>query len=403
MAAGSWWLPVLMGACGLADPRPHAVASPVTSRAAMLPRCDAGPRPAAVATAVPFGLFSAAPTEFHALRAAGFTMVGPWYVPPPDRALLDAAHTEGLGVVYPLGYPHESWQRAHTIAWDEAQTRAEVGAMVDAVVDHPAIVAWYLGPEELRYWEPAEMAYLRVAAATIHARDPQRRPVLSYQANDRDAQQLAPVVRWLDIAAKGTYVNYAGHREARAWVEWSVEQLADASAHGQRQWLLPEMFEDPAGATDDDIAAWVRHDVLAGLVAGADGVLVYSGWRRPGFTRYDAYLDAYRGVATALGEHGLGAALLHARRCSSRQLRIVDGPSEVQFVAAGRAQTRASVHHVELVDADGHWDVLVNGTADTITVELTPPPGGAWVYGEAIIDGARLRLSPWAVAATHEP
>lgn len=396
-------MPILLGACGLADPHPRAIASAPSARAAALPTCEVIPGAPAAATTVPFGLFSAAPAEFASLAADGFTMVGPWYVPAPDRALLDAAHTAGLGVVFPLGYPHDRWQREHVIAWDDAQTRAEVGAMVDAVVDHPAVVAWYLGPEELRYWKPAELAYLRVAAATIHAHDPQHRPVLSYQANERDAQQLAPVVRWLDIAAKGTYANYSGHRDARAWVTWSVEQLVGASGHGQRQWLLPEMFEDPAGASDGDINAWVHHDVIAGLLAGADAVLVYSGWRRPGFTRYDAYLAGYRGIATALREHGLGAALLHGRRCSSRRLRITDGPREVEFAAAGRSQTRPSVQHVELVDASGHWDVLVNDAAVSITVELTPPPTGAWLLGDAGIEGAHLRLPPWGVAVARAP
>ncbi|MBX7082219.1 MAG: hypothetical protein K1X88_23625 [Nannocystaceae bacterium] len=398
---------VLALACGRVEAT--AVGEPVsTARAsdadAALPRCDALADVPLVPTQVPMGIISAAPSSFAALREAGFTMVGPWYRPAPDRALLDAAADAGLGVVFPVGYPHDRYLAEHTIAWDAARIEAELTAQIAAVADHRAIVAWYLEPEELRYWRPEELAYLRRAVATIHAADPRARPVLGYQPNARDAQQLAPVLAHFDIGSKGAYVGFAGHRDRRAWMRWSVAQLREATPTGRPVWVLTEMFEDPPAGSDVDIAAWVRHDVFASLLAGADGVLVYSGWRRPGFGAYDAYLAAYRDVAHALNHQGLAAVLRGGRRCRSAAARVVDGPDAVALSIAGRAERWPSLQQVELRAGDEHWIWLVNSAAAPIVVEHDALPPGPLAYGHehAARTDAGLWLGPHAVVALRE-
>ncbi|MFO0635327.1 MAG: hypothetical protein U0168_20965 [Nannocystaceae bacterium] len=370
----------------------------------VLPRCDALADAPLARAEVPLGMFSVPPASFAALREAGFTMVGPWYRPAPDRALLDAAAQAGLGVVFPVGYPHDRYLAEHAIDWDTAAIESNLAAQVAAVVDHPAIVAWYLEPEELRYWRDDELAYVRTAVATIHAADPRARPVLGYQPNARDAQQLAPVLAHFDIGSKGAYVGFAGHRDRRAWMRWSVAPLRDATPPGRPVWVLTEMFEDPPAGSDVDIAAWVRHDVFAALLAGADGVLVYSGWRRPGFGSYDAYLAAYREVAGALHKGGLAAVLRGGRRCDGAAARIVDGPASVELALAGRRERWPSLQHVELRAGDEHWIWLVNSAASPIVVELDPPPTAAVAYGHehAARTDAGLWLGPHAVVALRE-
>lgn len=353
--------------------------------------------------AMPFGIYSVPPTMFAELRAAGFTMVGPWYTPAPDRALLDAAKAAGLGVVFPLGYDHARYGKTHAIEWTLDETRTHIAAQLAAVADHPAIVAWYLAPDELRSWKPDEVAYLEAALATIRAND--SRPIVGYQPNDRNATQLDPIVDAFDIAAKGAYVGYAGHRDRRAWVRWSAAELREAAGADKPAWLLPEMFEEPRGEGPIDIDAWVHHDVYAGLLSGADGVLVYSGAPRRGFTSYDAYLAAYREVADELnGARGLGRVLRRATRCRARELTQLDGPREVEIVGAREQLRLASVQHVELADGDAHWSFLINSAAEPVVVRLSPPLHGETVLGRerAQLVDDRVWLSPWAVLVVRE-
>jgi len=340
---------------------------------------------------VPFGLFSPAPAEFAALAASGFTMVGPWYQPELARAALPLAMANGLGVVMTVGYPHERYRDSHAIDWDAATTQRELTAQVRSLAHEPAIAAWYLLPEELHERDSSHLEYLRVATAAIRAADPLGRPILSYSANHRDAGRLAPIVAELDIATKGAYANFAGYRDERAWVRWSIAELE--AAGDKPAWLLPEMFQDPDGADAATIAAWVRHDVYAGLVAGAEGVLVFSGWRRPGFDRYDDYLDAYREVAQELnGAPGLGAVIANGQPCSGEPIEIVGGPREVEIHASGATHTLPALGRLDRVHDGLRWTFLVNSSADALILRAP-----AFVDAVAIV-GAEHRSSPDAFA-----
>lgn len=388
-------------ACGAVAPGPSA-----PSRAGAVVEvgaCDAS-APAVTHGPIPFGIYSPNVADFAALAADGFTMVGPWYQPPPDRALLDAAHANGLGVLFPVGYDNQRYHQAdETITWDEPTLRREIAATIEAVADHPSIVAWYLMPEELRYWRPDELEYQAIAREVIRSTDPLQRPIVGYQPNDRDAEQLAKSMVSYDIAAKGTYVGYSGHAHRRAWVAWSTTALATAAAQ-RPAWVLPEMFEDPPAATIDDIAAWARHDVMLGLLSGADGVLVYSGWRRPGFGAFDAYRSAYGAIARELNGHGGIAAVMMSPHCRAHTLTIERGPLEVVFTAAKRTERWPSVAMFEMIDDGDRWVWLVNSASEAVLVSVAPGFAGEIVSGagSAVVapsdgDATQLWLSPWAV------
>lgn len=370
-----------------------------------MPEITACGQNAALATRgpIPFGIYSPRVEDFAALAADGFTMVGPWYEPPPDRATLDAAAEHGLGVLFPVGYDNQRYRKeGEAIAWDEPTLRRELAAMVEAVADHPAIVAWYLMPEELRYWRPDEVEYQNVAREVIRTSDPLQRPIVGYQPNDRDATQLGASMTAYDIAAKGTYVGYSGHAHRRAWVAWSTNALVVA-AGDRPAWVLPEMFEDPPAATIDDVAAWARHDVMLGLLSGADGVLVYSGWRRPGFGAFDAYRTAYGAIARELNGVGGLAPVLGAPHCRAHTLTVERGPVDVAFTAAERSERWPNVAMFEMVDGGDRWVWLVNSASESVLVAVTPGFTGEIVSGRdaAVVvdadDALRLWLTPWAV------
>lgn len=351
---------------------------------------------------MPFGIYSANASDFAELARNGFTTVGPWYVPAPDRALLDAAAAAGLGVVFPVGDPRGREQGA--FAQTAAATEARIGASVREVVDHPAIVAWYVLPEEVRAWEADELSYVLAATAAVRTADPQRRPVLSYQPNHYDAARLAPVVAHFDIATKGMYANFSGYRDKRAWVPWSVDELETAG--DSPVWVVPEMFEDPPDAGAAIIATWARHDVYAGLVAGARGVLLYSGYRRPNFNRYDDYLTAYKAIARELnGPLALGDVLLSGKACRGDSVEIVAGPTEVEFEASGGMHRLPSLGHLELVHAGARWTWLVNSSAEALTLRATSWTHAAVVSRSADVQhaGTDVHLPPWGVAVLRRP
>ncbi len=346
---------------------------------------------------LPFGIYSASADDFAALARSGFTMVGPWYVPNPDRALLDAAERAGLGVIFPIGDPRGRTNAAFEAT--EAQTRASIGALVRDVADHPAIVAWYLLPEEIRTWNAAEHDYLRTATETIRAHDSRRRPILSYQPNHYDAAALAPVLAHLDVATKGMYANYAGHSDKRAWVRWSVDELEVAS--DAPAWVVPEMFEDPAGADAAAITAWVRHDVHAGLVAGARGVLVYSGFRRRGFSRFDDYLAAYQDVARELnGTLALGDVLLRGTVCPAAPIEVIAGAQDVGFSASGTDVVLPALAHLEIMHGGVRWMWLVNSSPQPLTVRAATLAGAELVSASVAVhhEADAVRLPAWGVA-----
>lgn len=349
------------------------------------------------AVRVPFGLFSPAAAELDALAQSGFTMVGPWYQPDVARAALPQAMQAGLAVVMPVGYPHEQYRDSHEIDWDVATTQRELTDQVRALAHEPAITAWYLLPEELHERDATHLAYLRAATAAIRAADPLGRPILSYNANHRDARRLAPIVAELDIATKGAYANFAGYRDERAWVRWSIDELQ--AAGDKPAWVLPEMFEEPAA--DADVAAWVRHDVYAGLVAGATGVLVFSGWRRPDFERYDEYLRAYRDVANELnGRLGLGAVILRGETCEGAPIEIIAGPAAVEFRASGSMHVLPTLGRLDVVHNGARWTFLVNSSNEMLTVRAPAFAQSELMLGaEYRTDAQTLALPRWGVAA----
>ena len=193
------WSVILVFLWGCSAAAPAPVATPG-------PQCREPPAVEAPLR-VPFGFYSVPREQFSRLADAGVTMVGPYYGPTPSVALLDDAKAMGLGVVYPVGA-------------DEVDA---VGAQVDAVAGHDAVVAWYVLPEELRPWVPAEVEYLDTVRRAVHGSDARRRPLLSYQPNHADRARLVAISTAFDIVSRGLYAGYVGQGERRAWVRAGAE------------------------------------------------------------------------------------------------------------------------------------------------------------------------------------
>lgn len=339
---------------------------------------------------LPFGLYSVPVDRFAALSAAGVTMVGPYYGGGPKPGLLDAAHEHGLGVLYPVGLDDVSTD-------DEA--RGVLEAQVDAVREHPAIVGWYVLPEEVRPWVDAEVEYLAWACSIVRSRDASARPLLSYQPNHRRREELVAASASFDIVTRGLYANFVGAAHERAWVREGASTIAKASTEAQSPWAVLEMFAQPDAADLGRVRAWVRHDVYASLVVGARGVLVFSGWPRAGFEAYGAYLDAYLEVASELnGPESLATPLLRGVPNRDVTIRRVEGPATV---AVGGSEVRSVAWSI-VRDGDTLWAYVVNSAEVAVSLQIQTRCRSEVVLGPPL-DRDVLRLPALGVAVLRAP
>ena len=353
------------------DSEPEAAASPTAAQARD--------------PVIPFGMYSAPTTRLAELAAAGFTLAGPFY--PRELELdpqrLPTAREHGLSTLIPVG-PHRTAKSGDLLRASPRALRDQVARRVEAYAADDTVAGWYLLPEELDGDVATDVAYVELARATIRELDPKSRPILGYQPNVRSVDRLQPVARHLDWVAKGAYVNYTRHRDQRAWVRSSVGDLLAATEPAQVPLAAVEMFQDPPDASPRDIADWVRHDVLLALLSGARGVLVFSGWRRPNFDRYDDYFAAYTRIVAELRGRGIARAAVHGERV---EITASQGPPDIEVALHG-----ATARHPTLSArrADG-VTIVVNSAPRTIACTLDGPPAEL-IAGRATWIGATRRL-----------
>lgn len=360
--------------------------------------------------------------------ANGFSVVGPAYGA-GNEAQSAACDKAGLPHIVQVG-PFDgnvggNWEAASKIPL------AEVGPRTAAnVARHAAsrsVVMWAVQPEELRPWRKDEMAYLKAVCDAIRAADPLRRPIFLYNPNHRDAASLANIVPHVDVVAKGCYANGAGHKDNRAWIRWSVEQMRTAAIRGgpDRQVLvMPELARDPDPADQPHIAAWVRHDVYLGLMSGADGVLLWSLFpRKEVKATWKTWYDAYAACGRELnGERGLAQVFLFGERRDDLRIETVEPRHDYPLGTSARnalestttspGEGKAGTLHpwtaCERQLGAAHHLFLANSMPEPTTFRIAGIPGG--VRAESTFDGRpialpavgqplELRLGPWEVVA----
>ena len=251
----------------------------------------------------------------------GFTIAGPAYR--KQEEVFAQCQAEKMPFIYLVGskidFLGKKGEPPESLNFDAI--RNEIREQVAAVADSDTIYAWYLQPEELRFWIPLEMEYLRVASEAIREADPKKRPIWMYEPNHRNRGSLKKTLPYQGIAGKGAYTNFAGRKNERAWVSWSMEQQRQAIADVNPD-ILPvavlEMFQEPAPEERPLIRSWVRHDSYASLLGGARAMVIFSFSKRKGFGSREAYYNAYVEVAQELnGESALGKVFLQGKEVES--------------------------------------------------------------------------------------
>lgn len=325
------------------------------------------------------------PKSVDATKQRKFTLAGPSYGKGIETLIKQAAEAK-MPVIYSINANYNgSGLKKEDLAAKEIDWNAitdDITRQVKAAAGDKSIAWWYLSPEELRWWYSNEIKYLEVAYKAIKAADPDKRPVWMYSPCHRNDEAMAKEARFQDMVGKGTYTNYAGQKDSRVWVRWSIEQEINAIRLANKKEafpiLVPEMFQEPAAEETAMIPQWVRHDVYLGLVSGAKGVVIFSLWARAKFPSHPVYYEAYCKIAEELnGNDGLGQVFLFGEPKNDIQMKITGGPATVDCkfkVKKLETFTYPAVAFVNLAYNNKRYVIAVNSANSNLTAEFTGFP-----------------------------
>lgn len=318
-----------------------------------------------VGSIFPFGFYAGQSIKSH---NESVTLLGPY----SQEKNIDYAKRNGIKCVYSLGVQRGEIKDLTQIKL--ADIYQLIYQEVKKVVHNSEIAWWYLLPEELRHWNVNEMKYLRTAISAIKKADHLNRPIWMYEPNHRTWKALAKTVKYLDICGKGMYTNYAKQQHNRVWVRWSIEQELKAISYSNPSAIpiaVAEMFSDPEFWQQEVIERWVRHDVYLSLVSGAKGVMVFSGWRRPSFKSFDAYLQAYSKISNELnGPLQLGNVFLFGEKKNDIELRVFGSSPTLTLRYRGEIYQYPSVAMINIDFGELKYLFLVNSSNDPKTISL---------------------------------
>lgn len=329
-----------------------------------------------------FSLYSVVSPQLARMKADGFTCIGPYYGDQTRSEVLKKAHAAGLKCFYRVGKAVPFVRNPKYVMPSEDELREVATQQVKAVCADRSLAIWYVANEELRFWRPDEMRWLRVTTEAIRAADPLKRPIMMYDPNHRTAGALAHTVRYLDFCSKGMYANSAGFKNNRIWIRWSVEQELEAIRRANPR-AVPVavlwMARDPADPQEDRlIPAWTRHDVYLSLVSGAKGIVIWSGWnRRRGFQRtFEKYYEGYASAARELnGPRGLAEVLLFGEARNDLTLDVLSGPAQLVVDYQNQHKVYSPLTTRNVAYGTTRYFFVVNSANEPVRARLTGLPG----------------------------
>lgn len=359
----------------------------------------------------------------------GYTVFGPVYGDEANQLkALAEAKAAGLPFIFKLGLEMNFLAKdgAPAVQMKPNEVRDAIAKQAAAALADPAVCWWYVTPEELRFWTPAEMEYLEAARKAL-AGDPLKRPMWMYEPNNRDAAALSLTGKHQDIMGKGFYCNISGFKDDRVWIRWSAEQeVAALKKLGRKTGLalvMPELAADPEPTEEPLIPVWARHDVYAGLIHGCKGVAIWSLFKRPEVAKtHEVWMTAYATVAKELtGAKALGQVFLFGEARKSLVLTQTEGPATVELAlgkARGEEATDISASErrkltakypafssVELAYGPARYVFLTNDTASPLAIEVKGFPKGCEVtsiFDDTKLDGSSgalmVKLDKWGAS-----
>lgn len=325
-----------------------------------------------------FSGFSPRPDLISELKASGFTCAGPTYGKQDNFiAACQKAGMPRFHRICPEGITLKVLAAKEAPDWD--RIKSELKAQVIAARDDDSIAAWYIQPEELRYWHQHEYEYLKTAYKIVKENDPLKRPAWMYMPGHYTGAAMSKYTNYMDYLGKGMYTNYSGYQENRVWCRWTVGQLLMALENAESPTVpivAPEMFRQPPEETLELIPAWVRHDVYCSLIAGARGIVVFSLAQRSKFTARDRYLPAYKEVAGELRQ--LGEVFLFGTYREDIKIKYLAGMEKASCIARmGKKKEPVEFPSVSFADISYHgkrYLLAVNSANEGVSVRFSGVP-----------------------------
>lgn len=246
------------------------------------------------------------------------------------------------------------------------------------------ISAWYLMPEEMRYWRDKELTLLRRMHEAVKRIDPLKRPTFMYEPQHSQAERLERTIPYQDIVTVGIYPHYSGNDHQRVQIRHTMTQIMQAIKSTESNALpIPalEMFEnDERPYPPEDVSlipTFVKHDAYCALANGAKGFLIWSMGRRSGFTRYTDYYNAWAGVSRELFRFGLDDVILYGKVLNEVTAVITSGQPRIRFQwlrkADGSYQIDATYPSISLRDWSyklRRYLLIVNSSNESIEVTI---------------------------------
>ncbi len=271
------------------------------------------------------------------------------------------------------------------------------------------IVAWYLGPEELRYWVPREKELLQRIYETVKKLDPLQRPAWMYNPQNSGVGNLVQMGPWVDALSMGIYPHISNNDHGRIQVRHALTQMTTANALlgfsvlGFTKRVLPvlEMFENEEFPYNDVDAAripeFVRHDAYAAFANGANGILIFSMGFRQGFSNYSTYYDSWVLVAQQIINLGLREVFQHGQIQNSAIATVTSGENEIDFKLFDFDETYPSLSIRDWTLDGITYILVVNSSEGEVSFQLDniTPKVYRDVFTEELHNGTRgvLRLS----------
>jgi hypothetical protein len=346
------------------------------------------------------GRSKAVPGTTNMARAAdaGFNLAGPYYGDAWwDLTPVYAANNEGMKFTFQIRPPQGfrglavDERAAKLSTWSDAHLMESVRQQVLAVLNDPiankTVTRWTLGMEEVRYWVPSEMRYLKLASRAIREAEASmgvaHRPMWMYEPNNRNSSALQKTGAYQDIVSKGVYMTHMRRGNERSgYAIWSYEQIADAAKKlktvPQAVLQLSQDFTDPkTGTNPAEIRRVLRHDSYLGLVMGMKGFNVWSMTeQRPNLTTFNEQFEAYGSVANDLtGALNLQDVFLYGEARTDLKLKILSGIKSIPYTDPyGKKFNFDALHSLNAAVGLDRYLFLVNSSEQPMDVSISGLP-----------------------------
>ena len=341
------------------------------------------------------------PSKTNMQRAAdeGFTIAGPYYHRNwRDHQFIYEAASHDLRFTYQLrSHPDlvgvSLAERSSVIAsLTDAQIAEHARIQLENIFNDPVandtVARWSLQPDELRYWYPQEMRYLRVISETIREVELEHnlphRPFWMYEPNNRTTDALVLTGQYQDIVSKGSYITTRFDRgdQRSGWAMWSFNQIVDAAEtlgnSPEAVFQLSEDFTDPLTGTDPiEIRRVLRHDVYLSLVMGIKGVDIWSMFEdRPNLTTGNDQFEAYGSVAADLtGPLNLGNVVLFGQPRDDLTVSVTQGQTLINYTHTDNTQmVFDAVNVLNVAYGDERYLIVVNSAESAVDIEIRGLP-----------------------------